>query len=236
MNRGQLVTRVGEKLGMAYDIAGVEQTFLQDVCNEAVVQVLIDTHVYVKIGTADLTSGTAEYRLDSNILAIDDGKGSTPAGLGEYEVIPLDEMIRRQSAGYVTPSWRKAVCIESDLLIVSPTPSTSETLTFYYVPKPTAMSNDAHDPSSSTYGGIPTQYHQAIEYYMLWQGSEFDDKEHALGPKDYASIYTQLCGKIRKDKRKMRGRRQIEPEVGYPSRRRPMQGYSRNDIYPPYAL
>lgn len=232
MTRGELVARVGQKLGFDTVNGGTELSFLQDVANEAVVKVLLLTHIYMKIGTADLTSGQAEYRLDSDILAIDDGKGSTPAGIGEYEVIALDEMIRRQSAGVASPSWRKALTIEGDLLIVSPTPETDETLTFYHVPRPTEMSSDSHDPSNPTYGGIPSQYHDALEYYMLWQGAEFDDKQRAMSPKDYADVFTRLVQQIREFKRRTRSRKMMEPEIGYPSRRRPSPGFNRNDVYP----
>ncbi len=230
MNRGDLVERVGEKLGLAYDVAGIEQDFLQAWCNEAVVDVLLNTHIYTKIGDTTLTSGTSEYRMDSTVLAIDDGSGTTPAGVGHYLVVTLDEMIARQSANVVSPTARKVISIQGDLLIVSPTPSSSETLRFYYVPKPTTMTSDSHNPSSTTYGGIPDQYHRAIEYYMLWQGSEYDDKQAALKPQDYYQIYLGECAKIRKRKGGSRDRRMLPARIGYPSNRKPFLG--RNDIYP----
>lgn len=231
MNRGDLVRRVGEKTGLAYDVSGQEQTMLQDWANEAVVDVLLRTHIYLKIGDLALTSGTAEYRMDSTVLAIDDGRGSTPAGIGHYLVIGLDEMIQRQSADPATAATRKMIAIEGDLLIVYPTPSSDETLRFYYVPKPTVMSNDSHDPSSSTYGGIPTQYHRAIEYYMLWQASEYDDKQVALKPLDYKQLYMQECSDVRKEKRKNRDRRLTRARIGYPESRTMSV---RNDVYPYY--
>lgn len=230
MTRGELVTRVGQKLGLAYDIAGDEQTLLQDLCNEAVVKVLQRTHVYTRIGTMTLTDGYSEYRLDSDVLAIADGKGDTPAGIGHYKLIPLEEMIRRQAVSAGGSSWQKAIAMEGNLMFVSPTPSSGEALTFYYVPRPTLMTVDSYDPSNILYGGIPTEHHDAIEYYMLWQGAEYDDKEHALTPKDYHDIYVSLCNDIRKHKRQLRGRILLEPQIGYPSSRRSLS--SRNDVYP----
>jgi len=232
VNRGELVKRVGQKLGFAWDVTGDEQDFLRDLASEGVTEVLMETRVYVKIGDASLVSGQAEYRLDDAILAIDDGKGSTPAGIGPYDLISLSEMIQRQSAGIISPTFRKAIAIEGNLLLVSPTPETDETLTFYYVPRPLPLADDSHDPSNDSYGGIPTWGHRAIEYYMLWQAAEWDDKEHALSPKDYYQLFVAECKKIEKRKRNLRSRFQLRPRVGYPESRRPP--YSRNDIYPPY--
>lgn len=229
MNRGQLVARVARKTGLSTTEGSDDDNFLDDLANAAVVEVLLATHCYLDIGEMTLTSGQAEYRLDSNILAIDDGRGSTPAGVGNYEVIPLEEMIRLQSSGYVSQTWKKMISFDGDLMIVSPTPGSSEVLRFYYVPRPTAMTDDAHDPSTSTYGGIPSQYHRALEYYMLWQVAEDVEKRTPLGPNDYFQIFQGECKLIRQRKRQMQGRRLGPAQVGYPSSRRyPL----RNDVYP----
>lgn len=229
MNRGQLVNRVARKTGLDTTAGSDDLAFLQDLANAAVVEVLLQTHCYLDIGEMTLISGTAEYRLDSNILAIDDGRGSTPAGVGNYVVIPLEEMIRLQSSGYVSQTWRKMISFDGDLMIVSPTPSTSEVLRFYYVPRPTAMSNDTDDPSTASLGGIQSQYHRALEYYMLWQVAEDEEKRTPLSPNDYFQIFQGECRLIRQRKRAMQGRRLEPAQVGYPdSRRYPL----RNDVYP----
>jgi hypothetical protein len=229
VNRGQLVARVARKTGLDTTAGTDDVAFLQDLANAAVVEVLLATHVYLDIGEMNLISGTAEYRLDSNILAIDDGRGSTPAGIGNYEVIPLEEMIRLQSAGSVSGTWKKMISFDNDLMVVNPTPSASEVLRFYYVPRPTAMTDDTHDPSTSTYGGIASQHHRALEYYMLWQVAEDVEKRTPMGPNDYFQIFQGECKLIRQRKRQMQGRRLGPAQVGYPSARRfPL----RNDVYP----
>lgn len=231
MNRGELVTEVGEKLGFSYDVDGsYEQNYLRDLANRAVVDVLLKTHIYIQLGDADLTAGVSEYRLDSNILAIDDGRGSTPAGIGHYVVVGLDEMIARQSAGIVSPTYRKVIAMEGDLLIVDPVPETDESLRFYYVPKPQDMTNDSDDPAGSVFGGIPTQHHSALTYYMLWQGAEYDDKEAPMKPLEYRAVYRDLCTEIQEARRRLRGRRRPgPPQIGYPDTKRALLG--RNDIY-----
>lgn len=232
MNRGQLVARVARKMGLSQAAGSDDLLFMQDMANDAVIETLLRTHINIHMGDMTLHAGVAEYRLDSNVLAVDDGKGTTPAGVGNYEIVALDEMIRRQSVGYVTPTWRKVIAFDGDLLIVNPTPSASEVLRFYYVPRPTAMSADANDPSTDTYGGIPSQYHRALEYYMLWQAAEHVEKRVPLAPQDYFSLYLNECKLINDRKQQMVGRKLTGFQVGYPdAKRHPL----RNDVYPAYS-
>jgi hypothetical protein len=238
MNRGDFIFSVSRELGLDDTVGVDERTLMDKWANDAVVDVLIETHFYIQIGDQALTAGTSEYRLDSNILAIDDGRGSTPAGIGPYELISLREMIEYQSAQPVGSGMRKYIAIQGSLMVVAPTPDVNEVLRFFYVPRPTKMTSDAHDPSNATYGGIPEEYHRAIEYYMIWRAAEYDDKGggffrgHAFAPgsvfKDY---YEAELGKIRKHKRKLEGRTLRPARVGYPGTRRPT-GFARNDIYP----
>lgn len=229
MTRGTLISRVSQKLGIDSTAATDELALMQGWANEAVVDVLLRTHIYINIGDLALTSGTAEYRLDSAILAIDNGRGSTPAGVGHYRLVGLADMITVQASNPVSASYEKLIAIEGDLLIVSPTPSSSESLRFFYVPRPTAMSSDSHDPSTSTYGGIPTEYHRALEYYMLWQGAEYDDKRAAMTPQEYFKAYLGECREVIRGRNRKRGRGLLPARVGYPGH----YGIGhRNDQYP----
>jgi len=228
-----LTKRVGEKLSLAYDRPGFERNLLHDLANEAVLEVLLETHCYIQIGdTVTLTPGVAEYRIPSEVLAIDDGRGSTPAGIGQYEIITLSEMIERQSANIVSPTFRKMVAIEGNLLIVSPTPETNEVLRFFYVPKPAnPMTADNDDITNPVYGGLPVWGRRAVETYMLWQGAEYDDKVSPLSPKDYKQLFEDECATIKHRTRRMRGRTSPRARIGYPGSRRPQGGF-RNDRYP----
>lgn len=236
MNRGRLVARTAAYLGLGTDVTE-ELTLLQEWANEGVLEVLLETHCYIQIGDLTLTSGTSEYRQDTSILAIDDGRGSTPSGIGPYQLVTLADMIQYQSISSVSPTWQKLIAFQGDLMIVHPVPSTGETLRFYYVPRPSAMTDDSHDPSNATYGGIPSEYHRAIEYYMRWQAAEYDDKGggffrgHAFAPgSTYKQSFDEEIKKILKRKRKKEGGRTLRPaRVGYPgSQRVPL----RNDVYP----
>lgn len=229
MNRGDLVDRVSAKTGLSNTAGTEELSLLQKWANEGVVEVLLETHIFIQIGDLSLQSGQAEYRLGAEILAIDDGRGSTPAGIGPYVLIGMNEMLERQSANIVSAGYRKYIAIEGNLMVVSPTPESNETLRFFHVPRPTEMTQDSHDPSAETYGGIPTEHHRAIEAYMTWRASEFDEKTLPMSPKDYFDLFRAECALVRQRKRGMRGRRLLPGRVGYPgSRRIPL----RNDVYP----
>jgi hypothetical protein len=224
MTRGELVNMVAAKLGMR---EAAETTLIQTWANAAVVDVLLRTHAFLQMGDMDLVADVSEYRLDPKVLAIDDGRTSTPAGIGPYQVVTLAEMIAYQSINPVGSGMRKMIAIQSDFLIVAPVPSTSETIRFYYVPRPDPMTADANDPSDSTYGGLATEYHRAIEYYMLWQGSEYDDKVTAVAVKEYRAAYENECRDIRKRTRRKAGRGLRGGRAGYPA----MFRTGRNDVY-----
>lgn len=227
MTRGQLVTRVQIKLGMTDDAEAL--ALLRDVANEGVVDLLLKTHCYIERGDMTLTSGVSEYRLDPVILAIDNGRATTASGVAPYELITQDEMIDYQSSSPVGSGVNKYLSVMGDLLTVAPTPAASgEIVRFWYVPRPTPMSDDAHDPSTATYGGISIEYHRAIEYYMLWQGAEYDDKVTALTAEKYQAAYDSECKDVRKRLRRKAGRGLRGGRVGYPPRFRT----GRNDIYP----
>jgi len=225
-----LTKRVGEKLGLSYDQPGFERNMLHDLANEGVEEVLLETHCFIQIGdTIQLTPGVSEYRLPPEVLAIDNGRGETPAGIGAYDVITLDEMIERQSASLVTTGFRKAIAIEGNMLIVSPVPDTEETLRFYYVPKPDRLQGDSDDITGSNFGGLPSWARRAVETYMLWQAAEYDDKANPLSAPDYEKQFGNECHKIRKRMRKLRARTIPRGRIGYPDSRRILL---RNDQYP----
>lgn len=228
MNRGQLITVVSAKIGLNMSAGHAERALMEGWANEGVVEVLLATHCYTEIGDMALTPGAAEYRLDDDILAIANDKITSSSGAGTFSVITLEEMIDRQAANTAQTGGTTVVAMEGNLLVVFPTPSTGTTIRYYYVPRPTPMTDDAHDPSTANFGGVPSEYHKAIEYYMLWQGAEYDNKKAPMSPQDYATAFEGLCKKYRKAHRQ-RAQRGLRPgRVGYPGR----NFGRRNDTYP----
>ncbi len=229
MTRGEFITVVAAKLGLDDTGAGSEWLLMERWCQEGVVEVLLRTHCYTEIGDMALTPGVSEYRVDEDILAIQNDQITSSGSSGTITLISMDEMIERRAAssavgriGVVT------VAIEGNLLITYPAPSSGDTIRYFYVPRPTTMTLDANDPSAATYGGIPTEYHKAIEYYMLWQAAEYDDKKAPMTPQDYYTAFETLCKEYRQHHRGRSQRGLLPARVGYPQGR---NFGRRNDVF-----
>lgn len=70
----------------------------------------------------------------------------------------------------------------ANMLMVYPTPLAADSITVYYVPRPTALANASDDPSTGSLGGIPSEYHYGLELYMMWKaGDAFDDESSSSG-------------------------------------------------------
>jgi len=228
MLRGDLIQRVARKTSLDGTVGSEDYTLIAAMLNEAVIDILLRTRVYVQQVDVALTPGVSEYRLDSTILAIENQRGTTPAGQGGPEIISQADMIARQSTNLQNAGWRRALTFEGNLLTVNPTPDTGESLRFWAALKPTPMTSDSHDPSTPTYGGIP-EPHRAIEYYALWQLAEDVEKMAPMGPKEYHDAYVNECKLMSYRKHHIGGRTLAPARVGYPTSR---QGPIRNDVYP----
>jgi hypothetical protein len=229
MNRGQLIGRVAAKASLATDTGHEELGFMQDWANEAVVDVLLRTHCYVDIGDMTLSTGVGRYRTDNNILAVLDAEVTSGGNPIDYTVISLEEMLDRER---ITSAADGATFIahEGTLMVVFPAPTSTTKIQFLYVPRPTKMTQDSHDPSTATYGGVQEEYHRALEYYMLWQAAEYDEKRtEPLSAKDYRLMYESECQDVRKRKRAKASRRLGPARIGPPGAR---QLARRNDTYP----
>lgn len=241
MTRGELVFECSRALGLDDTAGGDELKLMQRWANRGVRDVLLRTLCYTELGDMTLIAGTTDYRIDSSILAI--RNMHITSAIDASQVSPIERVDMQTVDEYLdsnpAASDPTMVALYDTLMRVAPTPSGANTLRFYYVPKPVEMtadgttSSDGNDPSNVTYGGIPEEYHEGILYYMLWKGSEYDDKIAALSPKEYRQAYERILGDIRKQSRRKSGKGLNRARVGYPSKSR--FPYSRNDVYPPYA-
>lgn len=211
-NLATLRSRVSKKLGLDETASGDEETLVTGWLNDAVLDVLVETHVRVaRDSSVALTADVADYELSSTILAIHnitDSDGIPLQRVTEEEI----NQYRRASAS-ATSVMRYAVS-GSNLLMLWPTPSTAATLSIYYVPRPTAMSSGTHDPSDTTYGGIPAEWHKALEFYALWQAADYDDDVTSAQGDRYYGQYQLWINKIRKHTRLKGGRRQPSLRLG----------------------
>lgn len=194
---GTLKTGTVDKIG-SID-ATTDETKLERWANEAVLDFLLRTHCYVTTGTASLSADVSDYTLDTDILLMKHAYLSVGSDNHRVQqVSPAELMEMRITGGSVSVSDSPTYyAIEgANLLRVYPTPSGSVTLNFTYVPRPTAMSDDSHDPSNATYGGIPAEFHKALEFWMCAQAGDYDDDQGSGHGARYLADYMEyvrLC-------------------------------------------
>lgn len=180
MTLADMRTRIGGIIGLDTSNSGTEQTLCDAWFNEAVVQFLLETHMYVKTGTADFTADQWEYDVDDDILDWDD-MWIVPDSQAVSSVIPVrtsvqDILFRRSlapAADQVAPVY--IATRGWNTILVHPTPTSSDALHFMYVPRPSTMAATADSPSQTAFGGIPDQFHPVLEAYVKWKAADYDD-------------------------------------------------------------
>lgn len=155
-----------------------EQAQVDKWSNDAVIQFLVETKCYVKSFGAALTAGADSYDLGSSVLAFKSLYIVASDGTISPMLQPMstDEIIWRKrfpsSQGWAPFGY----ALEgSNLLLLSSQARAGDSLDGLYVPRPTVMSNPTDDPSVSTFGGIPTEFHETLVQYPLWKASIWDD-------------------------------------------------------------
>lgn len=227
----QLRTRVSSKLGLDNTAASDEQSLIDSWANDAVLDILMETQCYVAEATATLTSGSGDYTLDSNILVIKDVFVTSDSQQGMLDHVSPDAILQMRSVGTVPTNPTRYYAINgANTLMIYPNPSSGDTMTFWYVPRPTAMSSASDDPSSSTFGGIPKEWHKAIELYMLWQAADYTDDSASQNGVQYLGQYDAWLRRVKKERNTKTGRNLGAAVPG--RRRRPMVPHDNSaDFY-----
>lgn len=225
--------KIQAKLGLDSTAASAEETQLIAWINEGVVDVLVRARVNVNCADLTLTANTWKYTLPTSALAIQDISYTAAAdgSVGTLTRVTPADILRFRTASPATGSTVKYYALNgSDLLMVYPTPSAADVITIYYTPRPTALSSTsstAHDPSSETYGGIPTEYHKAIELYALAQAAEYTEHQPSQFGARYQAMYESKLLEIKRAMRHKGGRSLGPATVG---KRRSLSG--ANSQYP----
>lgn len=190
--------------------------------------ILIKTRIRVRELSMDLTEDEHEYALDADVLQMLELYATNSNGDGRpLEPITLDEFnAKRLFSDIGTTPVTEYTLQGSDLLLVYPSPGSGESIKGQYVPKPTAMSATGNDPSTDTYGGIPVEYHDAIELYVLWHGARADDHQASARGQQYFARYYQRIAEMRRELLAKRGNRLPIARVG---RRQRSRRYVSND-------
>lgn len=236
-NLGDLLLQVGLEVGMKYATSGNERTLLIEWANDGVVDILRRTRCYKIAVTFTLTANDADYDLNTlagrGVISLEALRGSSASGGKRIVRVSLDEIHDMRINEDVVPGPVRYWASEGGQLWVYPLPASGETLPAVIVPTPSQeMSADGNDPSTATYGGVPVQYHTALQFYMKWRAARYDDKEKALDPIEELKIYEAEVARIRGDERHRGGRKLPRARVGYPESQ--LHGRLRNDVYPRY--
>jgi hypothetical protein len=175
MNRGQLKLRVIQAVALNATVDGEEETLVEDLLNEGVLDILSRTRLSMKCLDITLDADSDLYDVPDEVLHMD--------GLYDQQG---DRWIRKVPE--LVDSEGEFAMVGHDLLKI-PSSSASRTLSAYYVARPLPMTTDAHDPSEEPYGGIPVQFHPAIVNYACWQAGSIMEQEGTGGGEKYRQYY-----------------------------------------------
>ena len=223
----QLRVAVQQKLGLDSTAAGVEETLLTGWLNEAVVDVLLRSRCNVNLATITTTANVGDYTLPTSILAVQDLTYSDTTGVRQLRRITPEEILRRRFVAYPGAIVSAYALNGSDMLMLSPSPTSVNTISLYYVPRPLPMSSASHDPSDDAYGGIPLEYQKAVELYAMAEAAEFTDHQPSGFGGNYRQLYEQKLIEIKRGMRH-KGGRSLGPVIL--GRRSPATG--SNSMYP----
>lgn len=177
MNLATLRTHVARAVGLNTTDATVLQ-LIDDALNEGIVEFLKGTKIFVIPAALSVTAGEDTYTLDTDILSIqsiwyEPADGSTlSATLEEIGLNDLLQLKLRQAAVDTTPRYFARLGGNAIQLYPAPANS-SDQLHITYTPFPASvLSATADTPSATAYGGIPAEFHPAIEAYGKWKMGE----------------------------------------------------------------
>lgn len=216
MTLGDLIFRTAHRSGLSDDNPD-EHTLMLGWARDGVVEVLLETHCVVETGQTTLTIGSDLYTIDPVVLLVLTARLLSQNQIYDLEVTQLERLRSRQRGQSTSPV--QVMSVEGDRLYVYPTPTTADVITWDFVPRPQQqLTNSVDDPSSPAFGRIPPEYHRAIEYYMLWQSAEYDDKKFAETPQEIQGRFMQEVARVGRRRKGKRGRTPPRPLIGYPGR------------------
>lgn len=214
----QLQNRVQSILSLK--LSGNELTLLTEYLNEGYADILARTRCRVNCGDLATIADTWKYRLPTGILAVnemwteDSVNGTYPV----FERVTSADIIQARRAQSSVASGLRLYAVEGhDMLLLWPTPTAVSTIEYLYVPRPTALSGASDTPST---GGIPAEWHRALEYYACWRMADYDDDGSSQVGQVYRAQYEGVDGRggilreIRQQNRAQGGRRLPTKRVG----------------------
>jgi hypothetical protein len=222
--------QLADEFGLAND-SSLEQGNIDAAVNDAVQKVLEDTHCYIKETIfSGFDGSSADYTMDSTILEIVDLYLTSQGTNYKLERLTFQDLIERRRIASPSGSPSMYYAVQgANLFSFHPAPGSSDTLTVYHVPVPTALSGSADDPSSTSLGGIPTFLHRGIFYWAASILGSYDDDQSSQQGQRYLALYAQEITRYKKMLRRRGGNRNARAVPNDVKRRRT---FHTNDIYP----
>ena len=144
---------------------------IDDLVNMAYEDIVLKTNCKVQTTTISLSSSTSDYTIPSSFLNILEVYTTTSGQAYSMQRSTAEDIIRRRigvSPGFNSSPARYYATQGNDLLMVWPTPSAADSLSVYYVARPTALSVSSDVPSD-----IPAEFHQLIEYKACAEAADY---------------------------------------------------------------
>jgi len=204
VNLATFRSRVARVSGMSSSDTGDLQ-LIDGWVNDAVEQFLRETKLNVATASLAVTAGTADYTLDTDILAMQ-ALWYAPTDGQSALMIPLspEALTQRRlfDTGESTPPRYYALA-GANTLMLWPNPTTStETLHILYVPRPVALAATADNPATSANGNVPAEYHTILEAYAKWKACEAEEhkpsENGAVFQREWQAGVAQVRGDIKK--------------------------------------
>lgn len=223
----QFRAAVANKIGLDNTVSG-DQGDIDRWVNEGVIRVLMDTQCYVTAVT--VTPGAnQDYTLATTVLDILDMYTTSSGSVTSLDRKTLAEINQMRRGSSSTGPARYYALVGANALAFYPTPGAADTVTMYQITRPTALSNGSDDPSATANGGIPTEYHKAIEYWACAEAADQDDDQSSGQGQRYRDWYQQELNRVRKLARRKGGHR-LAPAVANPRGRRLWPGDPSADV------
>lgn len=206
MNLGEFRLAISSVLSLDNTNGSAEQLLIDRAVNRGVLDVLRKTRCYVADADLTFTAGVWDYQMPTSVLETVTVFVETE---GEVYYPPLQrktsaEILRMHGTGAVPSGIPKYFALEGwDLILLAPTPTTDVNLGIYYVPRPQALTGTSDDPSVVLYGGIPDDYHDAIELFALSRLADYDDDQSSGSGERYRQVYQQRYREIRREVKRM---------------------------------
>lgn len=182
MNLATFRARISGAIGLSNIASSTEQGLIDGWVNEGVVDFLRRTKMHTRLASMALTAGQYSYELDTDILAMKDlwidpssGTSALLEPKNASDILYMRTLVSSPAFPTMYYSLEGA-----NMLLLHPAPSSSaDTLHILYVPRPAAMSVTADTPSATANGGIPAEFHPALESYAKWKAAEHADRQDA---------------------------------------------------------